>query len=400
LSLAGLNKFNSPATAFQGAGRLIYFDEKGDTLTPAYIGSYDHNQLVSAFTQLQIIPNPSIISDRSKKLLSGDILHIGDRYLQTTDIVYVGMDINGLDDIDEAKSSYMVDFYLWFRYQGNFPADSIEFTNYSTENLGAGEKLTLNKPIEEGKEGGVNYKVYRMKAKFSENFDFRVYPFDSQTLKVKFRHVNLSRDKLIYVKDIVGMRGARSEKILERAQRTGIFDNISNWSVEKIEFFQNTLLNNSTLGKRKVIDSELDTGYSQFNVNIVIDRDVRSFVIKNLLPLLFFIIIAYLLTFLPLENVSIEAVSGLLLAVVFYHLNLTDKLPRTVGYTVLLDYAFYTVYFLLGLQLLTIVLSHSNAIKSYGISTSQLMQWNRIAFPSIIVLTSISLLWVVQQSAV
>lgn len=411
LVITELRKFNSPTTAFHGAGRFIYFDENGDTLTPPYVGLYDRGQLVSAFSQLQIIRDTSIVEDLPKKIERGEILKIGDRYLQRTSIVYVGMDINDLDSIDEAKSTYLVDFYLYFRYRGNIPADEIEFTNYSTERLDSGEKLSLKKPIKEGKEaptkgdvafrrGDINYKVYRMKADFSDIFDFHLYPFDRQTLKVKFRHANLTRDQLIYVIDTIGMRGAKSEKILEQAKRIGVFDNISTWIIEKVQFFQDILVDNSTFGNRQLIDADSDIRYSQFNASIQIRRDVLSFSVKNLLPLLFFIIIAYLLMFLPIEHVSVEAVSGLLLAVVFYHLNLIDRLPKTVGYTVLLDYAFYVVYTLLGLQLLIIVLTHSRRIKASGIEVSRLIGWGRIAFPSIIGVSAVCLGWVVLQNSV
>ncbi|WP_245824175.1 MULTISPECIES: hypothetical protein [Planktothrix] len=81
--------------------------------------------------------------------------------------------------------------------------------------------------------------------------------------------------------------------------------------------------------------------YSQFNAVIDIKRDLLSFSIKNLLPLWFFVAVAYLLLFLPFEQLSVEALSGLLLAVVFYHLSLLQALPDGVGYVVALDYAFY-----------------------------------------------------------
>ena len=397
LVIERLKQFNTPATSFEGAGRLIYFDRKGNALTPAYIGLYDRQELISAFTQLQLVREPSLVSDLAEKVQNGEILKIGERYLQKTNIVYVGMDINELGDIDESTSSYIVDFYLWFRYKGDIPADEIEFTNYSVERLDSGQKLTLDKPMEEGKEDGITYKVYRMKADFSENFDFRLYPFDRQILKVRFRHANLTRDQLIYVIDLVGMGGLKSDQVLEKWRRTGVFESISSWIIERVQFFQNTLLNNSSLGNRQLIDANSDIRYSQFNANIYIKRDVVNFSIKNLLPLFFFIMIAYFLMFLPFEHMSIEAVSGLLLAVVFYHLSLIDRLPKSVGYTVLLDYAFYVVYALLGLQLLIIVLGNSERFKAYGIEVYRLMFWGRVAFPSIIGISFVCLFCLVLQ---
>lgn len=400
LVIEGLKRFNSPETAFEGAGRPIFFDSRGNALTPASVGLYDRQELISAYTQLQLVKDPSQVPNLAQKIQSGDILKIGNRYLEKTSIVYVGMDINEVSNIDEETSTYLVDFYLWFRYQGDITADEIEFTNYSIERLDSGEKISLKEPIDAGQDNGINYKIYRMKADFYEIFDFRLYPFDQQVLKIRFRHSNQTRNQLIYVVDLVGMRGAKSHQILEQWQRTGVYDGITSWTVEQVRFFQNTLINSSTFGNRQLIDTNSDIRYSQFNANIHIKRNVLSFSIKNLLPLLFFIIIAYFLMFLPFDQISIEAVSGLLLAVVFYHLSLTDRLPNIVGYTVLLDYAFYVLYILLGLQLLIVVLSHSKQLKFYGIEASHLLGFGRIAFPSIIAISSIVLFWVILQRTV
>ncbi len=396
LVIKGLKTFDSPDTAFTGAGRLIYFDRQGNSLTPAYMGVYDRKQLVSAFTQLQLVKEPEFVTNLEQKVQNGEIIKIGDRYLQKTNIVYVGMDINELNNLDEATSSYLLDFYLWFRYQGNIPGDDIEFTNYSVNRLDSGEKLTLNEPIEVGTSDGVNYKIYRIKADFTEIFNFQLYPFDRQNLTVRFRHKSLTRDQLIYVVDLVGMRGARSDFILEQAKRTGAFRSITSWIVERVQFFQNTLTNSSTLGDRQLIDINSDIRYSQFNANIHIRRDVLNFSIKNLLPLLFFVLISYFLMFLPLEHISIEAVSGLLLAVVFYHLSLIDRLPDSVGYTVLLDYAFYVVYALLGLQLLIVVIGNSEHFKTTGLEIVHLMRFGRIAFPVLITISAMILVLLLQ----
>jgi branched-chain amino acid transport system substrate-binding protein len=381
LVIKGLREFDSPTNAFNGAGRSIYFDASGDAVTPAYVSLFDRQQLVSAFTQLDLVKDPNRVNDLPAKIKSGDILQVSDRYLQKVNIVYVGMDLNSVNNIDESKSSYILDFYLWFRYQGSIPIDQIEFTNHSGT---SDTKLSLGKPIEEGSQDKINYKIYRVQGEFSEIFNFKRYPFDQQVLKMKFRHENMNRNQLIYVVDLVGMRGAKSDKTIEKAKRTGAFDNVSSWIFNKIDFFQSTNIENSTFGHRYLIDTDSDIRYSQFTSSIEATRDVRSFAIKNLLPLLFFMIISYLLMFLPFDAISIEAVSGLLLAVVFYHLSLTDKLPKSIGYTVLLDYAFYAVYFLLGLQLLIIVLGNSDKISDHGISRTQLMVWGRVAIPTII----------------
>ncbi|OLT62896.1 ABC transporter substrate-binding protein [Moorena bouillonii] len=388
-----LATINSQETAFKGATRNIYFDYYGNAVAPFFVGIFDRRKFISAFSQLQIIPDLRAVVNLQEQLDSGEIVKVGNNYMVKTHIVYTGMDINEISHIDEKTSSYLVDFYIWFRYQGDIPADQIEFTNYGIERLDSGEKLTLKEPIDTELNDGINYKVYRVKGDFHEKFDFHDYPFDHQTLSARFRHLNLTRDKLIYVVDFVGMRDTTTEKVLKNWKRAKVFDKITDWSVENANFFQDTVINDSTLGNRRFIDTDLDIEYSRFNVVIKIKRDLVSFSIKNLLPLLFFVVVGYLFMFLPFDHISVEAVSGLLLAIVFYHLSLIEALPEGVGYVVALDYAFFIVYVLNGLQLLMVVIGNSERFQSGKIKISKLMEFGRVAFPVILVVYTSLLCW-------
>ncbi|NEO77027.1 ABC transporter substrate-binding protein [Moorena sp. SIO4G3] len=388
-----LATINSQETAFKGATRKIYFDYYGNAVAPVFVGIFDRRNFISAFNQLQIIPDLRAVANLDEQLDSGEILKVGNNYMVKTHIVYTGMDINEISHIDEKTSSYLVDFFLWFRYQGDIPADQIEFTNYGIERLDSGEKLTLKEPIDTDLNDGINYKVYRVKGDFHEKFDFHDYPFDHQTLSARFRHLNLTRDKLIYVVDFVGMRDTTTEEVLKNWERARVFQQITDWSVENATFFQDTVINDSTLGNRRFIDTDSDIEYSRFNVVIKIKRDLVSFSIKNLLPLLFFVVVGYLFMFLPFDHMSVEAVSGLLLAIVFYHLSLIEALPEGVGYVVALDYAFFIVYVLNGLQLLMVVIGNSERFQSGKIKISKLMEFGRVAFPVILVVYTSLLCW-------
>ena len=71
-------------------------------------------------------------------------------------IVYTGIDINEIRNLDEKISSYLVDFYLWFRFQGDIDVDNIEFTNYGTVRMDSGDKLQLDEPINQESVAGIN----------------------------------------------------------------------------------------------------------------------------------------------------------------------------------------------------------------------------------------------------
>lgn len=385
-----LLRIDSPEKAVKTGTRSFYFDDLHTAVVPIAIGRFDKGSLVSAFTQLQKITNFETISDNLEaEIKKGNILQIGKQYLQKTDIVYAGLDINEVSYLDQRNSTYVVDFYLWFGYKGNLSPEKIEFSNYGISRLDSGEKLTLGEPIQQGEENGVKYKIYRVKADFHEEFDFHNYPFDEQRLAVRFRHADLTRDKLIYAIDLIGMRDSTTDK-LSPEWKQKVFKEITSWTPQRITFFQDTLVNDSTLGYRK-FTTKSDLEYSQFNAVINIKREVLSFSIKNLLPLWFFVGVAYLLLFLPFNQLSAEVLSGLLLAVVFFHLSLLDALPDGVGYVVTLDYAFYLVYALLGLELLIVTVGNQDRFQNSEVQLKKLILSGKIAFPVIILIGCCSL---------
>ena len=382
---------NTIDSAILGLSGNLYFDDEGNFDNSLYVGTFSQQKFISAFTQLQPINNIDVSENLQEELDSGQILQIDGKYRCRTNIVYTGIDINEIRNLDEKTSSYLVDFYLWFRFQGDIDADNIEFTNYGTDRMDSGDKLQLDEPINQETVDGINYRVYRVKADFQEEFWFHDYPFDRQELAVRFRHINLTRDRLIYVVDVVGMRDTVAQEVLNNWQEAEVFDTISDWQVQEVNFFPDTQINDSTLGNPRLFNTDSNLHYSRFNAVIEIERDTVSFSIKNLLPLLFFIALSYLLLYLPFDIISVEAVSGTLLAIVFFHLSLLEGLPEGIGYVVALDYAFYVIYGLIILELLLVVVGNKPEIREHESAIKRLLLITRIIFPTILVISAIAL---------
>ena len=371
-----------------------HFSKTGDVTTPLLVGVFERGRFTSAYTQLQAIQDLKTVDNLEQQLEANKIVEVGSEYMRLTDIVYTGIDVNQVTNIDEKTSTYLMDFYLWFRYKGrDVNPEQIEFSNFGIERLDSGERLTIGDPLKIQQQDGVDYQLYRIQADFKEEFNFRNYPFDSQTLAVRFRHSNLTRDKLIYAIDYIGMEETTTTGILAKWSRGKVFSEITDWIVDRISFYPDIVANQSTLGDRRFVDTDSQIEYSRFNAVIDIKRDIFNFSVKDLLPLMFFIVVAYLLLFLPFEYVSVEAVSGLLLAVVFYHLSLIEKLPEGVGYVVALDYAFYIVYGLLGLELLLVTVGHSKWFTTGKIQLKQLMDFGRLSFPTLLFISFGILYW-------
>ena len=390
-----LAAINQPTEAIEGVTGEIYFDEVGNVVKPVSIGLYKQQQLISALTQLQPIPDISRIADFDEILKAGRILEIDGQYMYKTDVVYTGIDFIEISNLDEKTSTYAMDFYLWFRYQGDVDADNIVFINTMGD-------VSLGEPIAAHVIDGTSYKAYRVKADFSSDFSFQAYPFDQQKLAVIFRHANRTRERLIYVVDFLGMgisSGSNAMDKLQDVRGDNQILNIGSWSPKKIDFFQNITVNQSTLGNPNFFGSNSDIEYSRFNGIIQIQRNVLSFGLKNLLPLFAVTILAYLSVLLPADQFVVKNAidRGALLTVAFFHIKLSNDLPG-IGYTVALDYVFYAFYALIVMNLIISVIIRSEHLKENHTLTHRLGIFGKIAYPAVIVLVVI--LFIVRYGSV
>ncbi len=373
--LLALNNLNNIAT---GIGGPVFFDDHGDVVKAMSMGIFDHQKFISALTQLKPITDLNRIPDLNAELAAGRVHVVNGEYMLQTNVVYAGMDINEISNLDIKNSSYTVDFYLWFRYRGDFEPDNIEFINIKG-------KTNLGEPIIHDVIDGVTHKLYRIKTEFIGDFSFYDYPFDEQDVEIKFRHISMTRDQLLYVVDVVGIRETASQDILAKFDRAQVLDSIDTWEATTVKFFQDSLHNESTLGSPHFFDTVSDIEYSRFNANIGLKRDVLSFTIKNLLPLFAIIILAYIAALLaPAQFAITNAIlRGSLLTVAFFHIKLSNDLPG-IGYTVALDYVFYMMYVLIVLLLILTVLSHNDHQNNQLKRARVFNQIGRILYPVVI----------------
>ena len=371
-----LASFNDIKRAVKGITGYIYFDPRGNVVKPVAIGVFENQLFISALTQLQPVTDLKRIADLERELEAGHVLIVDGKYVYRTNVVYTGIDINKVSNLATKNSSYTIDFYLWFRYQGQFDPANVEFINSEKE-------LNPGTPIaDKVLDNGMTYQAFRIKASFTGNFSFHDYPFDQQQLEIKFRHADLTRENLIYVQDMVGMRQTTNDAILAKFERAQVFSTIDDWQVTQASFFQDIMKNESTLGNPQFFDSDSDIEYSRFNTAITIKRDVLKFAIKNLLPLLATIILAYLALFLSQAQFGIKNAigRGALMTVAFFHIKLSNDLPG-IGYTIALDYVFYIIYALIILELVLTLASHKQHEKENENAARYLNLAGQVGYP-------------------
>lgn len=335
-----LERNNSPATAVQGVTGMLYFDNQHNPSISMIMGTFQQKKFISAPVQLQPATDITRIVDLKKELADGNMLIVNGKYMYRTRLVYAGVDFNEIGDVNLKDSTFLADFYLWFRYQGDFDEMDIEFPN-------AVEPIHLGDPVLETISGGSTYHVYRIKAKFKSDFDYSDYPFDEQPLKIAFRHRHITRENLIYVPDIVGMKFQSSKETVDKLSRVGVFKAGSSWEIRSIEFYQDVPRYDTTLGNPAFFNSNSNIEYSSFNAVVVIQRDVPRFMVKNMVPLLLIILIAYTAFLFSPDQLSerFSLGTGSLLTTAFFHMSLTSELPQ-IGYVVAMEYVFYAIYVL------------------------------------------------------
>jgi len=357
-----LSRFRYIETSYKGITGSIFFDEHGNVVKPFPIGVYFHGRLISAPTQLGPIVNLDSIVDLRKELQEGSIIAMGDRFLHRTMVVYTGIDINEISNINPRKETFTADFYLWFRHNGNLDYSKIEFLD------AAGDIRLNDEPIMEMTGHNFTYRAYRIKGDFNETLIFRDYPFDSQTLSIRFRHKKFNSERLLFVTDDIGMQRYGDRTPAERLKEYLGLSKEAQWRLQDILVFSDIGTTDSTLGNPGMFHAKADTAitYSRFNVVTEIERNAKSYVLKNLIPLIIVILLGYIMLFVSPQGPSFVARMSLgvtaLLTAVFLRMEAASQLPN-IGYLMALDYMYFAVYVLI-LSGIAITVAKHRALRS------------------------------------
>ncbi|MEN8215688.1 MAG: ABC transporter substrate-binding protein [Pseudomonadota bacterium] len=350
-----LSQLSRREDAVKGISSNLFFDKNGDILKSIPIGFYEKGLPIVGGYQFELLSSVQNPDELLQNVLNNQIIEYNGKFLNRARVVYTGIDFNEINEIHFSKSIYSADFFIWFRFKGDFDDDNIEFLNALNPDM------NLGKPVAEQYLPGLTTRTYRIKALFKVDLDFHDYPLDKQVLPIYFRHKELTKDNLIYVVDAQGMKLSQFEpQSLE--VKTREFFKLGGWGVNNISFFQNYYTNDSTLGMPNLFDEQQRIEYSQFNATISIERYVSSFILKTLLPVIFLIVLGYFSFFITAFAQKLAIGTNLILATSLFHLKLSSDLSN-IGYIILIEYFFYLVYLLAIFIMIVALVYHLNEDK-------------------------------------
>ncbi|MCB1156438.1 MAG: mechanosensitive ion channel [Leptospiraceae bacterium] len=287
-----LSGMNSIENSVEGVTGFNYFDANGDAPKPVSIGVYKNKSVISALTQLKSVRNLFELSDIERSLKDGLILHIDNRYMYKTNVVYTGIKMNKLSELNPGKGSFFMDFFLWFRFQEDIKPEDIIFTN-------ALEAINLGAPLEEERQDRIIYRLYHVKGTFKLDSLPGRHAMGQHVLGLSFRHRKLSRNNLIYVTDVLGMGFAHSEDLTDRLQKSQVLSN-PDWEIDRVWFYQDVSEEDSLGVPRYLNVSGGKVEYSKFNSALRIKKSqismkssIPNFLAPYLLGMSFIVVVSF-----------------------------------------------------------------------------------------------------------
>lgn len=255
---------------------------------------------------------------------------------------HVGVYAFHVPNLDLAANTYLVDFWVWFRWQGDDidPSRTFEFMNQvsawdTLRQFVYTDESGRSKPEALG--GGWYYQVMHVQARFGRPFDVSAYPFDEQDLVIAIEDTDQTVDSMIYVPD----------------EGTNLVDpglDVPGWRLTRIRTDVVEVAYATNFGDvRRPVGADR---YTRFRYTMHIARPALAHLATTLLPLNLVALIALLA--LAIAAGRLEARLGVgvacLLTTVALHLAAHRTLPR-MGRVIMLDHIYNLTYLLLLVSL-------------------------------------------------
>ena len=333
--------------AVEGSGGPLFFDRNGSAERSAVVGLFENRKMLPALTQLWLT-DPLKLANFRRERAAGRVLSVAGNELSRTQIVYTGIDLHEVSELDLENLTYSLDFDLWFRYRGDFDVEDIEFLNavdpilfeksLKEDSRSNPHKAPGGKLIAEQESAGVRYRLYHIKGRFKADFltAFPVF-FREHVLGLSFRHHSLTRHNLIYMPDELFMKQTRQKSFWEKMRQTQVLSPVSGWTIADGEFFHDSYEKISLANPQNLKLQKFTEEYSRFNAGIWIRKD--EFTLRG--------VISFFQGKIPADFV---VVLFLLSGVMFVALSLAGRVPV---FTPVLPYlwifhAMFAVLFLLS----------------------------------------------------
>jgi hypothetical protein len=254
--------------------------------------------------------------------------------------VIVGAYINDIQELDFKTNNYVIDLYVWFRWQGADanPSKTMEFMNRFASDDNRRDELYDESQV---MPDGSRYDIIRYQGRFSTKFPLEKYPFDTQYLTVTMEDTLAGADTQVYVPDADG-----GVTINPRITLPG-------FKVGKPEIAVVAKPYPTNFGDLTEPEA---TDYSRLTLSIPVSRPVVAMTIKAFVPIVLIVVCAALVFFVRPRHVEARIGLGItaLLTLVALQLTSSASLPD-VDYLMMIDKVYLLAYLFIIVALARVV---------------------------------------------
>jgi len=337
--LAGMHNSNK---GIKGVSGSIFFDQHGNVVKSLGVGYYKKGYFLPFFYQYQSIDNLDVSNISFLNALNATFIPLKNIIIKQTNIVYTGIKLNKIININFIDSTYELDFIIWFRSKEDFNEKDIVFKD-------AVNPIELGMPIIEETEGNVTFRMYHVQGQFKKNFSFIDFPFDTHMINVRFHHESRLKSSLIFIGDKLEYKKTNHNTVSN-----------PRWKVYKTLYFQD--FHRFNLSVSKYIE------YSQFNMNWFIEKKGNTFILKTLSPILLLFVISYIIAFVPFNRPGLRVLLKMMIFSAAFHYYIMIEPAFHFGYLTKFDYLFIILFAYLLISIgFSIVLYYINLSRRFFI---------------------------------
>lgn len=329
------NSLRSVQTGQQGITGRLFFDESNHIFHNIIVSGPFQGAISPAFDQIKRAPANVNKNDKDYQIAEVDKVP----YYKIS-VVYIGLDFKKITKLNTTTKDVEVDAFLWLKWHGDVDVDNIVVQNQS----GDTKKVEIKKTeIEESPGNKFNYGVYTARIPINYTFQLEDFPFDRQIIPITISHDIYDSNRIVLAveSDFINKQpvGHPEWDYLVRLDSSGSFSY------------------NSSLGyfKRSDIGANVKPEYSTYEIYLVMQRKIFSYVFSIFLPLLIIIFICFLAFMIKINNAGDVnsrrgLVTGMLFATVVSHLAMRNSLQTT--YLVAADYFYLVTYVIIAAEML------------------------------------------------
>lgn len=303
-----------------------------------------------------------VLRELEERMAKGYVMISDHQPYHLVDVVFVGVDVVRINDINIKDMQWDVDVFMWFKWAEN-RLDPKEIEKIGVINSVKEQSMLFKENLS----GPIKYRVYRKRLTLTAPYDLSAFPFDEQVLPMSIAHINKNSTHVMLVVDSRHMDTSPINDIKPRE-----------WDYLGRNLYSDLYRYESTFGDP---DYRLGAGYkspvyfSTVNLEVGVRRMLKPYLYTFFLPLTILLSIILLVLWVPLEqfapriNASISGLVGILV----YHMSQKNAFPK-VGYTMMADY-----YFLLGYaQVVTLIICiiYTQSLMSDG-QKELAKKWNK-----------------------